>query len=146
MASGQATELLDLVYAGGEPFTAREWPAGDDQYLDFTLTPWLSAAGEVRGVLMTRPDATGLARGQATASSRARREALAVQEVMPRPRLPVLSSARVAARYLPAADQDAAVGDCFDALALPDGRVAIMAAGWPRPRPAGSSARCSAMR
>ncbi|HEX9040660.1 MAG TPA: SpoIIE family protein phosphatase [Trebonia sp.] len=131
LVSRQVTELLDLVYAGGEPFTAREWPAGDDQYLDFTLTPWLSAAGEVRGVLMTQPDVAELARDQAAAPSRARREALAVQEVMLRPGLPVLPSARVAARYLPAAAQDNAGGDCFDAMVLPDGQVAVMVADAP---------------
>lgn len=130
LASGQVTELLDLVYAGGEPFTAREWPAGDDQYLDFTLTPWLSAAGAVRGVLMTQTGVPGLARDQATLPQ-GRREALAVQEVMLRPGLPVLPSARVAARYLPAAAQDAAGGDCFDAVALPDGRVTLMVADSP---------------
>ena len=131
LAPRQVTELLDLVYVGGVPFTAREWPAGDNQYLDFTLTPWLSAAGGVRGVLMTQPDVTEVVQDHPAAASRARREALAVQEVMLRPGLPVLPHARVAARYLPAAAEDAAGGDCFDAVALPDGRVAVMVADAP---------------
>jgi len=131
LAARQVTELLDMVYAGGVPFTAREWPAGDNQYLDFTLTPWLSADGGVRGVLVTQSDGTEVIRDRPAAPSQARREALAVQEIMLRPGLPVLPHARVAARYLPAAGPDAAGGDCFDAVVLPDGRVALMVADAP---------------
>jgi anti-anti-sigma factor len=42
--------------------------------------------------------------------------------------LPVLPHARIAARYLPAAVPEAAGGDCFDAFALPGGRVALLVA------------------
>src|SRR5689334_25132756 len=53
----QIADLLDLVYATGEPFTARERQIQGDQYLDFTLTPWLGPSG-VRGVLVTQFDVT----------------------------------------------------------------------------------------
>lgn len=49
----QIADLLDLVYAAGEPFTARDWPADEDQYLNFTLSPWRGPDGGVRGVLVT---------------------------------------------------------------------------------------------
>jgi anti-sigma regulatory factor (Ser/Thr protein kinase) len=40
--------------------------------------------------------------------------------------LPVLPQARIAARYLPAAQEHAAGGDWFDAVVLPRGRVALV--------------------
>lgn len=135
----QIAELLDLVYAAGEPFTAREWPIGEDQYLDFTLTPWRDPGGGVRGVLVTQVDVTRRVSGervselpaaQQTPMQRARsrvwRETIAVQEAMLPTELPVLPRARIAARYLSAAAEEAAGGDWFDAFLLPDGRVALM--------------------
>ncbi len=138
----QIAELLDLVYAAGEPFTAREWPIDEDQYLDFTLTPWRGPDGGIRGVLVTQVDVTKRVSGisgeriseppaaQQTpmqwARSRVWRETVAVQEAMLPAELPVLPQMRIAARYLSAAAEDAAGGDWFDAFLLPDGRVALM--------------------
>jgi anti-anti-sigma factor len=135
----QIAELLDLVYAAGEPFTAREWPIDEDQYLDFTLTPWRGPDGGIRGVLVTQVDVTQRVSGeriselpaaQQTPIQRARsrmwRETVAVQEAMLPTELPVLPQTRIAARYLSAATEDAAGGDWFDAFLLPDGRVALM--------------------
>lgn len=135
----QIAELLDLVYAAGEPFTAREWPIDEDQYLDFTLTPWRGPDGGIRGVLVTQVDVTQRVTGervselpaaQQTPMQRARsrvwRETIAVQEAMLPTELPVLPQTRIAARYLSAAAEDAAGGDWFDAFLLPDGQVALM--------------------
>jgi anti-anti-sigma factor len=130
----QIADLLDLVYAAGEPFTAREWPIGGDQYLDFTLTPWRDSSGGMRGVLVTQVDVTERVDELPTAEqsplqaarSLAGRERSAVQEAMLPSELPVLPQARVAARYLPAAAEEAAGGDWFDAFLLPDGRMALM--------------------
>jgi anti-anti-sigma factor len=135
----QIAELLDLVYAAGEPFTAREWPIDEDQYLDFTLTPWRWPDGGIRGVLVTQVDVTQRVTGERIselpaaqqtpmqqARSRVWRETVAMQEAMLPRELPVLPQTRIAARYLSAAAEDAVGGDWFDAFLLPDGRVALM--------------------
>jgi anti-anti-sigma factor len=49
----------------------------------------------------------------------------ALQEALLPPTLPVLPRARIAARYLAAGQEQAAGGDRFDAVPLPDGRVAL---------------------
>ena len=51
---------------------------------------------------------------------------LALQEALLPPALPVLPRARIAARYLPAGQEQAAGGDWFDAVPLTDGTVALM--------------------
>lgn len=124
-------DLLDLVYAAGEPFTAREWPADEDRYLDVTIAPWPGAGGGVRGVLVTQADVTEQVRQRRSprppplAPSPAQ-EAAAVQEALLPSGLPVLPQARIAARYLPADVKEAAGGDWFDAFPLSGGRVALM--------------------
>jgi len=129
----QLADLLDLVYAAGKPFTGREWPVTGGRYLDFTLAPWRDACGGMRGVLVSQFDVTERVREQSATrqpappgeASPAWRETVAVQEAMLPSELPVLAQARVAARYLPAAE-GAAGGDWFDAFSLPDGRLALM--------------------
>jgi serine phosphatase RsbU (regulator of sigma subunit)/anti-sigma regulatory factor (Ser/Thr protein kinase)/anti-anti-sigma regulatory factor len=129
----QIAGLLDLVYATGESFTARDWPAAGERYLDITLTPWRGAGGAVRGLLVTQVDVTAQVRERpaaeqgplAEATARTWLESAAVQEALLPSALPVLPRARVAARYLPAAGE-AAGGDWFDAFPLPDGRLALM--------------------
>jgi anti-sigma regulatory factor (Ser/Thr protein kinase) len=129
----QIGDLLDLVYAAGEPFTAREWPTADDRYVDLTLTPWHGDDGAVHGVLLTQVDVTARMRerpagGQAPAleaASRVRRESVAVQEAMLPSGLPVLPQLRIAARYLPAPGEVVG-GAWFDAFSLPGGRVALI--------------------
>lgn len=138
-ARPRVAELLDLVYAAGEPFTARDWPAGEGRLIDFTLTPWPGQDGGIRGVLVTAADAPERPREQSAARqpadgqspmraarSRAWRETVAVQEAVLPPALPVLPRARVAARYLPAPLDDVAGGDWFDAHLLPDGELALL--------------------
>lgn len=129
----QIGDLLDLVYAAGEPFSAGDWPAADGGYVDLTLTPWLGDDGAVRGVLLTQVDVTERVRelpagGKAPmpeAASWTRRESIAVQEAMLPPGLPVLPQLRIAARYLPAPGEVPG-GDWFDAFPLPGGRVALV--------------------
>jgi len=125
-------DLLDLVYATGEPFSARGWQLLEGHYLDFTLTPWLSPAG-VRGVLVTGLEVIDQVQERSVTepspipgdSSRAWRETLAVQEAMLPSELPVLPQVRIAARYLPAGDEPAG-GNWFDAFPLLDGQIALM--------------------
>ncbi|HEY0719572.1 MAG TPA: SpoIIE family protein phosphatase, partial [Streptosporangiaceae bacterium] len=129
----QIADLLDLVYAAGEPFTAREWPVEEERYMDFTIAPWRGSSGGVRGVLVTQADVTEQVQERQAArqppgpaAPSPGRESAAVQEAMLPSGLPVLPRARIAARYLPAAVKDAAGGDWFDAFALTGGRVALM--------------------
>jgi anti-sigma regulatory factor (Ser/Thr protein kinase) len=126
----QITELLTLVYAAGEPFTARRLPVADDLFLDFTLTPWHAAGGGIQGVLVTLAEAAEPAAERPAplreARSRVRREAVVVYEAMLPSGLPVFPQARIAARCLPAPAADVGGGDWFDAFPLPGGRVALM--------------------
>jgi anti-sigma regulatory factor (Ser/Thr protein kinase)/anti-anti-sigma regulatory factor len=129
----QIADSLDLVYATGEPYSARDWPIQGDRYLDLTLTPWLGPGG-LRGVLVTQVEVTNRVReGTAAqpppiteARSRARNETIVVQEALLPSGLPVLPRVRIAARYLPAVADEPVGGDWFDAFALPDGRIALM--------------------
>lgn len=129
----QLADLLDLVSATGEPYSARDWPIEADRYLDLTFAPWLGPGG-MRGVLVTQVDVTDRVRDQpagqqpplAEAQSRAWHEMVAVQKAMLPAELPVLPQVRIAARYLPAVSGKPAGGDWFDAFALPDGRIALM--------------------
>lgn len=134
----QVADLLDFVYAAGEPFTARERPIGQDQYLNFTLTPWRGPGGDVRGVLVAQVDVAERVSDEETdlpetqqspmqqARSRAWYETVAVQEAMLPSELPVLPQVRVAARYLPAVAHEAAGGDWFAVFLLPHDRIALM--------------------
>ena len=146
VAGQQLFEMLDRVYASGEPVTAREWriqldPDGDSEtqdevYLDFSLTPWRAADGGVRGILVVQTDVTDRVRERAaaldsavTAERRyqaARGIVTTLQEALLPAALPVLPGVQLAARYLVAGQDQAAGGDWFDAIPLPDGTVALV--------------------
>jgi PAS domain S-box-containing protein len=144
-ASQRLFELLDQVYASGEPVTAREWriqldPAGtgapDEVYLDFTVTPWRTADGGVRGVLVVQTDVTDRVRERQAAQDSAmvaerryqaaRGTVTILQAALLPAALPVLPGVELAARYLVAGQDQAAGGDWFDAIPLPDGTVALV--------------------
>ena len=145
VAGQQLSELLDRVYASGQPVTAREWriqlnPDGDDApaevYLDFSATPWRAADGGVRGILVVQTDVTDRVRERraalhsaATAERRyqaARGTVATLQQALLPAALPVLPRVQFAARYLVAGQDQAAGGDWFDAIPLPDGTVALV--------------------
>lgn len=144
IAGQQLFELLDNVYASGEPVTAREWriqfqtEQGEpfEVFLDFTLAPWLWDDGRVRGVLVSQADVTERVRQRQAEQARtaeaerryeAARDVVAeLQQVLLPTGLPVLPQASVAARYLVAARDQAAGGDWFDAVALPGGALALV--------------------
>jgi PAS domain S-box-containing protein len=144
VAGQQLFELLDRVYTSGEPVTAREWriqldrdgdSAQDEVYLDFSLTPWRAADGGVRGILVVQADVTDRARERAaglhsavTAECQyqaARGIVTTLQQALLPAALPVLPGVQLAARYLVAGQDQAAGGDWFDAIPLPDGTVAL---------------------
>ncbi|GAB2592314.1 hypothetical protein Aab01nite_37780 [Paractinoplanes abujensis] len=136
-------ELVDGVYASGEPFFATGWRAQfeiggelQDRYYDFELHPRRRPDGTIRGILLQVIDVT-----EHTLQSRAAERAVAeaerryqaardvvveLQKALLPTGLPVLPQARVAARYLVAGDDQAAGGDWFDAVALPGGNLALV--------------------
>jgi serine phosphatase RsbU (regulator of sigma subunit)/anti-sigma regulatory factor (Ser/Thr protein kinase)/ABC-type transporter Mla MlaB component len=144
LAGQQILELLDRVYRTGELETGRAWRAQVDLgaegtqevYGDFTAASLRAADGTIIGVLVTWADVTlqvverQVAQEQA-ADAELRYEAARgfvaeLQEALLPTALPVLPRARIAARYLVAGQDQAAGGDWFDAVTLPDGSVALV--------------------
>jgi serine phosphatase RsbU (regulator of sigma subunit)/anti-sigma regulatory factor (Ser/Thr protein kinase) len=105
-------------------------------YLDFSLTPWRAADGGVRGILVAQTDVTDRVRKRTaaldsavTAERRyqaARGIVTTLQRALLPAALPVLPGVQLAARYLVAGQDQAAGGDWFDAIPLPDGTVALV--------------------
>ena len=150
----QIYELLDRVYATGEPETGQEWrtqfdlgPGGIREfYADFTVAPRRAADDTVNGLLIIGTNVTDLvARRQATREQATRKQATRervteeagrgetvprvaaeLQEALLPTALPVLPQVRIAARYLVAGEEQAAGGDWFDAIPLAGGRVALI--------------------
>ncbi len=138
-------EMLDRVYATGQPETRTEWrarigsapenPAGpgglEEVYADFTVAPRRAADGTVNGLLVIATDVTDrVAQQQAADPERrplaARGIVAEMQEALLPAALPVLPRARIAARYLVAGREQSAGGDWFDAIPLADGSVALV--------------------
>lgn len=144
LATQEYLELLDRTYKTGEPFTATEWRNqlyvmdGDptEIYMNMELIPWRDADGGVRGVLTQVTDVTAqVEQRQASEAEAAELEhryqaavdvVATLQTALLSTRLPVLPDLRVAARYLVAAEEQAAGGDWFDAIVLDDNRVALV--------------------
>ena len=140
----QIFEMLDRVYASGEPQTAREWRlqidrsgngVPEDVYLSFTVSPRRGRDGSVTGLLVHALDVTERVRERQAAEAEAEEaqrryeQARDVIDALQRELLPagvpVPPGAEIAASYLLADEEGAAGGDWFDALVLADGRVAL---------------------
>jgi serine phosphatase RsbU (regulator of sigma subunit)/anti-sigma regulatory factor (Ser/Thr protein kinase)/anti-anti-sigma regulatory factor len=133
-------ELLDRVYATGEPETGKAWRAQIDRdpgglqevYGDFTVAPRRATDGTVDGLLVIVSDVTDQVAERRAARQRARDaengyEVVAeLQRALLPTALPVLPQVRIAARYLVAGDDQAAGGDWFDAIPLGGGSVALV--------------------
>ncbi len=144
LAGHQLYEVLDRVYAGGKTYVAREWRCQVDRgrgtiadsYIDFVCAPWHGPDGAVGGVVVAANDTTARVQernevlGRAAEADRryaaARDVVVELQQALLPAMLPVLPQARVAARYLVAAHEQAAGGDWFDAIVLADGIVALV--------------------
>ncbi len=139
LAGQQLFELLDRVYASGQPETGTEWRAqvglGPDGirevYADFTVLPRRAADGRVNGLLVIATDVTARvkerrAAGAGQAIPGARAIAAELQEALLPTALPVLPQARIAARYMVAGREHSAGGDWFDAIPLAGGSVALV--------------------
>lgn len=133
-ATGQAESLREFRVHFQRPDLGNEWV---ENFIDLTLYPWLADDGSVRGVIVHPVDVTQRVRERRAAQARAaeaQRRCERVRDVIDALQrellpavLPVLPGLQVAAAYLPADAEAAAGGDWFDALALGDGRVALMA-------------------
>ena len=130
------------VYATGAPMVRRDLEVmvdgaeRGDGFADYIFAPTLAVDGTVDGVVVTSLDATASVRERRAAARRtgeAERRAehsRGVIDVLQRELLPagipVLPGVQIAASYLLADADTAAGGDWFDALVLPDGRVALI--------------------
>ena len=141
----QVFDIFDRVYATGTTEQLREFRIQIERpdlrqwvetFVDFTACPWLAGDGIVRGIIVHLTDVTERARERQSAQTqaaeaqrryeRARDIIDALQRELLPAGLPVLPELEVAAAYLLADADTAAGGDWFDALALGDGRVALI--------------------
>jgi serine phosphatase RsbU (regulator of sigma subunit)/anti-sigma regulatory factor (Ser/Thr protein kinase)/anti-anti-sigma regulatory factor len=141
----QFFELLDKVYTTGSTEVGSEWRFQirrdeTDQlheiFVDFTVAPRFGADGRVVGSTCYLTDVTDRVheRHQAalrTAHAQERYEAVhdvvvELQRALLSMDLPVMPTAHVAARYLVAAQDQAAGGDWFDAIVLDNGHLALV--------------------
>jgi anti-anti-sigma factor len=145
IAGQQLIEIPKRVYATGQPASLRDFrtqmelpDTGErvEFFSDFNVRPRRGSEGEVTGVVVDLADTTERVRERQAAQLRAdeavRRyeRARDVIDTLQRELLPagvpVLPRVQIAASYLSADGDTAAGGDWFDALPLPDGRVALI--------------------
>ena len=136
-------EAYEHVYRTGETMTGEEWrvhltnPDGSvtEMYGNVTISPWRWSDGRLRGVVGVGTDVSDMVRARINAEQdadhlreryRQSRDVIATlqHELLPRG-VPVLPGVQVAASYLLANTDTAAGGDWFDAIARPDGTVAL---------------------
>ncbi|MEJ2889661.1 SpoIIE family protein phosphatase [Actinomycetospora aeridis] len=140
----QVFETLDEVWTRGEPVIGDERRLlvdrdGDgrleEDWYSYTFVPTHHPDGSMRGMTVHIGRVTDevlrrhKAETSAAESEKARQAAqdvvLTLQRSLLPSGLPVLPRARLAARYVVAGRELAAGGDWFDALPLPDGRLAV---------------------
>ncbi|GIJ63922.1 SpoIIE family protein phosphatase [Virgisporangium aurantiacum] len=144
MLGQQAIEILEHTYATGEPVSLSEFrghielPDGGgplERFANMNMNPLRGPDGEVTGVVIDLVDVTEqvherqAAQRRVAEAERRYAEALDVVHALQRELLPagvpVLPQVQIAGAYLLADADTAAGGDWFDAVALPDGRVAL---------------------
>lgn len=138
-------EMLDRVYQTGEPQSANEWRVQVDidgsgkiqeRFFDFLATPRRRPDGSIEGVQFVIDDVTARVRERMAAETHAREmsdryrhvrdSATVMQQALLAPSVPVVPRADIAAEYLVAAEDTAAGGDWFDAIALGDRLVLVV--------------------
>ncbi|MDT5223810.1 MAG: hypothetical protein QOG19_1217 [Mycobacterium sp.] len=144
LESQQIFDMFDRVYQTGETQSGAEWRLQvdlqgsglEERFFDFLVTPRRAADGSIEGVQLVFDDVT--ARVQARLAAEARVEELSeryrnvrdsatvMQQALLAGSVPVIPGADVAAEYLVAAEDTAAGGDWFDALALGDRLVLVV--------------------
>jgi anti-anti-sigma factor len=144
LESQQIYHMFDRVYETGEPQTGAEWRLQVDtdgsglqeRYFDFIVTPRRRPDGSIEGVQIVFDDVTSRVQTRLAAEARveelseryrhARDSATVMQQALLAPSVPVVPGADIAAEYLVAAEDTAAGGDWFDAMALGDRLVLIV--------------------
>ena len=126
-------DMVGTVFATGRSITRPaqrvqmrdETRAPLEVFWDLTFSPWFREDGSVRGVLAHGMDVTETARAS-RGSADLLHDVAAMQDALLPEWLPVLPGVEVAGRYLLAHDEFVAGGDWYDAVGLPDGRVALV--------------------
>ncbi|MCV7053581.1 SpoIIE family protein phosphatase [Mycobacterium heidelbergense] len=144
LQSQQIFEMFDRVYETGEPQSGTEWRLQADydgsgvqeRFFDFVVTPRRREDGSIEGVQLIFDDVTARVRARLSAEARmeelseryrnVRDSATVVQQALLAPSVPVVPGADIAAEYLVAAEDTAAGGDWFDAIALGDRLVLVV--------------------
>lgn len=144
LESQQIYQMFDRVYQTGEPQSGSEWRlqadyegAGiEERFFDFVVTPRRRADGSIEGVQLVFDDVTARVKARLAAEARVeelseryrsvRDSATVMQQALLAPSVPVLPHADIAAEYLVAAQDTAAGGDWFDAIALGERLVLIV--------------------
>ncbi|HTY34998.1 SpoIIE family protein phosphatase [Mycobacterium sp.] len=144
LESQQIYQMFDRVYETGEPQSGREWRLQADydgsgiqeRYFDFVVTPRRADDGSIEGVQIIFDDVTERVRARVAAEERmeelseryrsVRESAIVMQQALLAPSVPVVPGADIAAEYLVAAEDTAAGGDWFDAIALEDRLVLVV--------------------
>ena len=138
LAGQELIEELDRVYTTGVPVHRDAWRAlidtdGDGEleevYISFTIVPRIGPDGSVIGTIAHIAEVTELVRQRESMQQRylaAQDVVLTLQRTLLPEQLPVLPGVRLAARYMVASTEQAAGGDWFDAVPLPDGRVGLV--------------------
>lgn len=123
---------FDRVLRTGETFRTAV-PSPPSGRLDLVLLPWRREDGSVRGVLgygnvagRSDPEGTALATALGRVHEEEQGLVTALHDALLPLTLPILPGVHVAAQYLLAEEDGTAGGDWFDALRLPDGRVALV--------------------
>ncbi|AEV83158.1 hypothetical protein ACWT_2136 [Actinoplanes sp. SE50] len=143
LAGQEVFETYERVLSTGVAEAVREWRMLHEvdgrtieEFYTTHFTPVPDDTGTVRGVLQTGEDVTAqvLRRREAEAKAAVSQErylaaqevVLALQSNLLPATLPVLPAIDLAAQYAVAAAELQAGGDWFDAVPLPDGRVALV--------------------
>jgi anti-anti-sigma factor len=144
LESQQIYDMFDRVYQTGESQSGAEWRLQADydgsgieeRFFDFLVTPRRVADGSIEGVQLVFDDVTNRVRARLAAEARmeelseryrnARDSATVMQQALLAASVPVVPGADIAAEYLVAAEDTAAGGDWFDAIALGDRLVLIV--------------------
>jgi anti-anti-sigma factor len=137
-------DMFDRVYQTGEPQSGKEWrlhadfdgTGVEERFFDFLVTPRRAPDGSIEGVQVVFDDVTTQVRQRQAAEAQVqelseryfhvRDSAIVMQQALLAPSVPVVPSADIAAEYLVAAEDTAAGGDWFDAVALGDRLVLIV--------------------
>ena len=138
-------QMFDQVYETGQPQSGTEWRVQADfegsgevqeHFFDFIVTARSNEDGSIEGVQLAFVDVTNRVKTRLATEARmaelseryrnVRDSAIVMQQALLAPSVPVVPGADVTAQYLVAAEDTAAGGDWFDAVALGDRLVLIV--------------------